>query len=419
MTRPKRPLEWYASWMVGDGADGMTRSVLVDLETAIQEHRYDEQTIEEIILILDHECLCWKSQEGLSLHSGGDIDNVLRQRLETSRTDQLIIRLSECLVRSINPASHYIRELQSRALVSALALLHAQGVTGQQAEFHESLRSQFNARFQDLIGLPRGREHLSVEMFRRIQCSYFLCLGSEYAKLFVQARPIIITALSRAVSLAIVGFTIATLVVGSQRDTFCLSSYTDTTQGGQYADLQATLQKLEGALRPIWTSPADLFQALCSLQELTKVTTALAFYSKVIIVSNQNLHEVAAKCCRDLAAKILDKIHSLFKSHPRFPSDVRPTSLYMEYFLAFFNRGPADFGHYLYFYGLLDCASQLSSFLSYNELPLNFRLKLDKIILESTEPSYRWKAVSVLRYKRSILVPLNPKARLDRNPTTG
>lgn len=156
------------------------------------------------------------------------------------------------------------------------------------------------------------------------------------------------------------------------------------------------MQELDGALRPIWTSSTDLFQALCSLQELTRIARALSSYSKVTLDSNETLHEIARICSRDLAAKILDKILALFNSRPRFQVDVRPTSLYTEYFLAFFNRGPADFGHYLYFYGLLDCASQLSSFLSNAELPPSFRSKLDKIITETTEPSYRWKAIEIL-----------------------
>lgn len=167
-------------------------------------------------------------------------------------------------------------------------------------------------------------------------------------------------------------------------------------KGGQPGNLQSTLRTLDGALRPIWTSPTDLFQALCGLQELTRITRALDCYGKVVIDSDQILHEIARKCSHDLAAKLLDKILALLNSRPKFLVEVRPTSVYTEYFLAFFNRGPADFGHYLYFYGLLDCASGLSSFLGNEELPLSFRAKLDKIIAETTEPSYRWKAIEVL-----------------------
>lgn len=201
-----------------------------DLQSAIQGHAYDSQTLEEIILILDHECLCRKSEDGCL---GRNITNLLQHRLETSHTDELIVQISACLVRSINPASHYICELQARALVSALALLHAQGVRALQAEFHESLRAQFNSRFQDLLGLPDGSDIFSVEIYRRVQCSYFLCLGAEYAKQFVQARPIVLTVLSRAVSLILVGISIATSVLVGVLSSLNLLRhvYTNTSKG--------------------------------------------------------------------------------------------------------------------------------------------------------------------------------------------
>jgi len=93
--------------------------------------------------------------------------------------DELIRQLSQCLVRSINPASHYERELQSIVVLSALALLRTQGMTALQVDFYDLLLTQFNARFKDLWGVPDGPESFSTEVFRKGQSSYFLCLGAQ------------------------------------------------------------------------------------------------------------------------------------------------------------------------------------------------------------------------------------------------
>ncbi|MCJ1380355.1 hypothetical protein MMC17_003458 [Xylographa soralifera] len=207
---------------------------------------------------------------------------------------ELITQLAGRLVRSISSSTHYERELQSRALLAALALLDAQGVRALEADFHVSLRAQLNDRFRDLWSVPAGRHSgsFSVESFRRVQCSYCLCLAAEYAKRFVLARPFSISLLSSAASFVVFGVTVASAALGNPSGG--LPSAVSSFRNG--------LRSLEEALRPLWTSQNDLLQALCSLQELTRVAAALTFYDKVSDERNSlnSSHELAIRILRNI-----------------------------------------------------------------------------------------------------------------------
>jgi len=56
-----------------------------------------------------------------------------------------------------------------------------------------------------------------------------------------------------------------------------------------------------------------------------------------------------------------------------------------------------------YFYGILDCARQLSKVIEQDSLPLAFRALITRIIAKAKEPRFRWKAVSFLRRDTSPL----------------
>ncbi len=61
MASLQRPLFWYESWMVGKSeapATSARKRVTEELLLAVRDHVYDTQTLEEIILVIDHECLC-------------------------------------------------------------------------------------------------------------------------------------------------------------------------------------------------------------------------------------------------------------------------------------------------------------------------------------------------------------------------
>ena len=207
MVRPQRNSSILAQWTApGDQASISTirKPIIAELQTAIQDHQFDSETIEDIILILEHECLCWKYKNDGNVFAAQDA-GAFRPTLENSRTNRLVEQLSSCLVMSISPSSHYERELQAKALLSALALLHAQGVSALQVAFHDDLRAQLAARFQDLQGVPGQKAVFSAETVRKVQCGYYLCLGAEYAKHWPKAQPVSVAVVSSVVSLLIVG----------------------------------------------------------------------------------------------------------------------------------------------------------------------------------------------------------------------
>lgn len=213
-----RPNSWYRRWMVVEGEDAEERDtkrweVAKELRDAVDTRHYDSQTLEEIIQVLDHEILCSRPKvnedEVRSYLSGADLRPRDLSVLCTPWTDDLLKTLSDCLIRSISSSSHYERELQSRSLISTLALLRAQRVERHQTDYYDLLRSRFEERFRDLQWQGKLPGPLTREKFRHVQCSYLLCAGAEYAKLFQRARPFAVSALSHAVDVALLGISIA------------------------------------------------------------------------------------------------------------------------------------------------------------------------------------------------------------------
>jgi hypothetical protein len=206
----KRLLSWYESWIIEDvssevGRAEKKREEARKLENAIDSCDYGSDTLQEIIQLLDHETLCYE------VH-----DPRLRPTiaLRKSWTPNILNKLSDCLVQAISFSSHFERELQSRALISTLALLRAQGVKAFEKSQYDQLLDRFKTRFQDLRNLqPAARDGLfTLERFRQFQSSYLLCSGAEYATYFERAEPIFITALLRLTDLFYIGASTAILV---------------------------------------------------------------------------------------------------------------------------------------------------------------------------------------------------------------
>lgn len=161
------------------------------------------------------------------------------------------------------------------------------------------------------------------------------------------------------------------------------------------------LQNLDRALRPLWRTPDERYQALFSLQELTRVAVALHLYAKALEQStpidrnDEADHHLALKFSHDLADLILAKILSIVNEHDRFETTVSPPSALWEHIVAFLYHSP-QLDLYFYLYGLLDCATKLSSILRHDNLPQDFKSRMLQTICDSKDNSYRWKAVSSL-----------------------
>jgi hypothetical protein len=174
-----------------------------------------------------------------------------------------------------------------------------------------------------------------------------------------------------------------------------LDSDTHTCQGSVAGSIPGTVRQLDSVLQPLWRRPNEEYQALFTLQELTRKTMALHLVAKVTTMSErigENGNVIASEALEsslDLAAAILDQILVELTRHDDFEATIRRPSSFSEHFLAICDRGPPAMDPYFYLYGLLDCAAQLGRILSYDRIKDEFKNKMMTIIRRSEEESYR------------------------------
>ncbi|KAI9771280.1 MAG: hypothetical protein M1840_002250 [Geoglossum simile] len=370
MVRKIRASIWYESWMdVGghrDDAD-ITRKrmeVAEELLDKVTRPRFDAQTLEELTQVVDHEFLCLRTR-----HDGQHAAAVAA--FPRSWTPTLVTGLSGCLFQTIYAESHYERELQARALFSVLALQRAQGAGTLTPNHHQAMRRRLEEGYRELQWQRRWSGPFSREKFRKFQCSYLLCACAQYVRSFDIARPVAADVLSRTINLILAGGSLAMAV----------------TTGWGPGSLDSLRETLDGTFRPLCEHPDRQFETLFGLQELTRVTLALYLYENVVGSSTTGPG--------DLAGWILKRILSVVKDDP-FETTVSCPSPRWEYLLAYLNRGPPSADKYFYLYGLLDCATQLGRVIGRDRVPPQLIVRMEGIIENSTEDSFRWKALEFL-----------------------
>jgi len=182
----RRPLFWYQSWIIGTPeapATSARKRVAKELLAALKDHDFDSQALEEILLVIEHDCLC------RDLESSRNAQDIFKSAIATATIGEFATHLSSCLVKYIDPSSYVLRELQCRALLSALAWLQLRGVTAQDPNSQDQLQTQINSLFRSLTSSPGGSpDEISPEAFRKVQCSHLLTLAA--AQPFVRAEPI-------------------------------------------------------------------------------------------------------------------------------------------------------------------------------------------------------------------------------------
>ncbi|KAI9861443.1 MAG: hypothetical protein M1813_005340 [Trichoglossum hirsutum] len=369
MVRKTRASVWYGSWMdVGDRGGGVDilekrMEVAEQLLDTITKPRFDAQTFDELTQVLDHECLCLRAAG----HNGGQHTATVAA-LRNSWTSSLVTKLSQCLFQTIYAESHYERELQARALFSALALQRARETSTFAPGHHQAICKRLKDGYRELQWQKKWSGPFSREKFRKFQCSFLLCACAEYMKGFDVARPVVADVLSRTIGLILAGGSLAMAI----------------TTGWGPGSLQSLIEALDRAFRPLCESPDRRFEALFGLQELTRVTLALYLYQDVVGSSTTEPG--------DLARWILERILSIVKDDP-FEKAVSPM---WEYLSALANIGPPSIDRYFYLYGLLDCATQLGKVVDSDRVPQPLILRMEEIIENSTEDSFRWKALEFL-----------------------
>lgn len=356
-----------------------------ELLQAVKNSNYDSHTLEEILLLIDHECLC------LEFESRGSRD-IFNSTLKIPLIGEFLDVLSLCLVRYINSSSHIVRELQFRALLSVLALIRLHGVTNQQTDSYTELQQRINRRFQDLVWLP-GSPAISPEAFYKVQCSHLLSLVAAYSQQLVRAEP---------KSTAVVAIVMDVMQLGVLAGT--------TALGSAIGQVGSVLAELDKSFSRLAESPANQYHDLLELQRVTRIALALDCYSRVDTQCGEShrcgdgLHERALECSKSVAETALRQILRALEltNDKPFEADVHPPSKRHIRTSALFNRGPTKLTEYNYFYGLLDLASQLGNIIGPDRYPDGFIVRMRSIIRKSKEASFRWKALEVvLRHPES------------------
>ena len=118
------------------------------------------------------------------------IDPRANTTVSTGTIIQTTLYLSGSLLQWSDPQSGRFRDIQLRALVAAIALLHHIGLTELTAEPHEQLRLNIAARFNDIIDGRRASRSTLEDRMRKADALYLIRLAAQYFSLIKRAQPI-------------------------------------------------------------------------------------------------------------------------------------------------------------------------------------------------------------------------------------
>src|SRR2546423_6155288 len=208
----KRSWSWFEGWILADTDPTNPRAnrkqeVARELLEAIEKGDYNAQTLQRLIQVLDHECLCFESAQGDTVPQGS-----ASVALNSTWTNKAFQQLLECRINSISTSSHFERELLYRSILSAVALLRAQRVGYFRSEGFTKLRQQFRNQYKDLEWQRIRSGPFTIAKFRQFQAAYLLCSSAEHAKFIRRAEPLLVTAVSRLAHILFAGAPLAALV---------------------------------------------------------------------------------------------------------------------------------------------------------------------------------------------------------------
>lgn len=207
----RRPLSWFKGWILEDTDPtnpqaNRKQEVARELLEAIDKGDYNAQTLQRLIQVLDHECLCFECAQDDTVPQG--LPSVA---LNSTWTSKAFRQLLERRIDSISATSHFERELLFRSILSAFALLRAQKVGYFRSEDFTKLRQQFRNQHQDLEWQRIRSGPFTTAKFRQFQAACLLCSSAEHAKFIGRAEPLLVTAISRFARILFTGAPLAAL----------------------------------------------------------------------------------------------------------------------------------------------------------------------------------------------------------------
>ncbi|KAH8679923.1 hypothetical protein BGZ60DRAFT_561433 [Tricladium varicosporioides] len=354
----------------------------VELIGIIQAKNYSFETLKELAQILDQES--YILQERQHKAQDGRLDPFALQK---SWTGELINVLLNRLSDGVYPAVYLEQEQQFRALTSALILQRAQGIDGHNPDHYDNLKVKFQERHRDLqrSRLPEG---FSREKWSQYQCNCMLVTSAEYARTFVRRE--------ERLSWTIMNTAFNAISLGAF---LALAA----TTGLSSNSVHSSIVKLDSSFQKLCSSPNDQPSALFNIQEITRIILAFDLHATFVATAAHGDGGLSnERPAQRLALYTLGKILKLLGKGQNEVDAVSPARAWQNV-LAMFNRDPPSFGEYHYFYGLVDCASQLARILQPTLMPQDSRMalrafedRMKTVITTVREQSLRWKAIEFL-----------------------
>lgn len=376
----ERDPSWYAGpvgWMLNVS---VRRDVLNEIRNAITLRRADDQTITELLQLLDHEYL--------SIQYG---PSPVPTNPQQSWTDELLDQVSQCLVLRINGPTPFERELLLRALLSILNLIRVQG-TGHNPAFHYNLLS---GRLREELGhvapcvIDNSAEAITTEQFRSAQCSYLLPVVMHHAHFLKSPLPP--SPLPQSVTVRL--------------ERWIACTVKDIGWNVQ-ADTAKAFRALERELHTYWQQPAELMIVLLGYQELCRICLALHRFavSREAHIASQSRRSTASVTARSFQAQnvhgltklVLENLLRVVADDNQFSLDPQPMSP-----LEPMSATLPPLNASMYLYGFLDCTRQLSKVMGSDYLPLSLLTLMKRVIATTSHRRLRWKAIEILLSKVS------------------
>ena len=123
------------------------------------------------------------------------------------------------------------------------------------------------------------------------------------------------------------------------------------------------------------------------MQEYARLVTSRCRELEIVDVPTEERKAVVV-----IVTSLLDQVNGILAAeNGKFPPDLakrwHKTS-------AFFSRGPPSLDQGWFYYGLLDCVSQLAAVSEPRMLGQGLVNRVETLIFDSVVPEFRWKAVS-------------------------
>ncbi|KAL8708755.1 MAG: hypothetical protein Q9220_006397 [cf. Caloplaca sp. 1 TL-2023] len=283
---------------------------------------------------------------------------------------EIAVYLSGRLLQWSGADSGKYRECQLRTLVAALALLHHSGLTELSAEPHHQLRSNIAERFNDIVDGRRTSQLTAEDRKRKSDALYLIRLVSQYFSLIKNSQP-----LSDALPIPILGLVLA----GTSAAT------------GQFVGLRSVFQYADHIIGLI-PGRRGRYLNLPALQEFTR--NAATMFSRGNAAGPRNRDTSDIRHANQIVELVQELLMVYSQEIPSRNDD------YWNWPLARLRRGPPSLNKWYFFYGLLDCASQVAGYLKPGQISDELLRVLVRLLRISDFEEFRWKVLEIfLRYE--------------------